>query len=315
MECRICSNTSNLNKYLVKEMMFGLREEFEYFQCPNCECLQIVNFPKDMAKYYPSNYYSFTKDKKSVISIISGWMKSRRNRFAMFDNDMLGWLIHSIFPSVNPSFNAIVLADAHKTHKILDVGCGSGYFLKNLAKIGFKNLHGVDPFLNENLIEEQGVRLEKKSIHQVKSKKDIITFNHSFEHLSDPLETLKMVSDIMNPGGQCIIRIPTVSSYAWKHYGVNWVQLDAPRHFFLHSIKSVKYLANQVNLTVENVVYDSNEFQFLGSERYIKNIPLRSKEKNKDIFSNSEIKSFKSRAKKLNYENKGDAIAVFLRKP
>jgi SAM-dependent methyltransferase len=39
--------------------------------------------------------------------------------------------------------------------------------------------------------------------------------------------------------GIIVVRIPAVSSYAWERYGVAWMQLDAPRHFFLHSPKSM----------------------------------------------------------------------------
>ncbi len=33
--------------------------------------------------------------------------------------------------------------------RILDVGCGNGSLLAQLLKIGFTNLTGVDPFINE----------------------------------------------------------------------------------------------------------------------------------------------------------------------
>ena len=65
-------------------------------------------------------------------------------------------------------------------------------------------------------------------------------FHHSFEHLPDPIETLERVYRLMPSGGNCLIRIPLVSSEAWKKYGPHWVQLDAPRHFFLYSIESLK---------------------------------------------------------------------------
>ena len=59
MKCSICKNTTNLKEYKVKEMMFGFREEFNYFECSKCKCIQISEIPDNMHKYYPSNYYSF----------------------------------------------------------------------------------------------------------------------------------------------------------------------------------------------------------------------------------------------------------------
>ena len=49
-------------------MMFGLREEFGYFQCSSCNCLQIDEFPKDISKYYSTeNYYSFKEIRQKNI--------------------------------------------------------------------------------------------------------------------------------------------------------------------------------------------------------------------------------------------------------
>ncbi|MGC8006318.1 class I SAM-dependent methyltransferase, partial [Salmonella enterica] len=59
---------------------------------------------------------------------------------------------------------------------------------------------------------------------------DVIMYNHSFEHLSNPVEHLQQAYRSLKSSGKLIIRIPTVSSFAWTKYGVNWVQLDAPRH-------------------------------------------------------------------------------------
>ena len=58
--CRICGNKEGNVLYLAREMMFGLREEFTYFECAQCGCLQIAEFPADMSAYYPDDYYSFS---------------------------------------------------------------------------------------------------------------------------------------------------------------------------------------------------------------------------------------------------------------
>jgi len=38
---------------------FGLRDEFRYLECGACRCVQLVDVPADLSKYYPPNYYSF----------------------------------------------------------------------------------------------------------------------------------------------------------------------------------------------------------------------------------------------------------------
>ena len=59
MNCRICGNAEDNRTFEVREMMFGTRETFTYFQCAKCGCLQMVEIPSDMSRYYPPEYYSF----------------------------------------------------------------------------------------------------------------------------------------------------------------------------------------------------------------------------------------------------------------
>src|SRR6266508_5024812 len=57
--CRICGNENIHPRFIAREMMFGTKETFEYFQCGDCGCLQIRNIPANLEDYYPPEYYSF----------------------------------------------------------------------------------------------------------------------------------------------------------------------------------------------------------------------------------------------------------------
>lgn len=315
MQCKICGNLNDNKAYTVREMMFGLREKFTYFQCSNCSCLQIAEIPADMSKYYPADYYSFSP--QSSKNPLKSFIKNSRNRYAVLNKGILGRLICVLLPNENLHF--LAQFNLTENSSILDVGCGSGVLLHDLRDIGFNNLLGVDPFIEKDIEYGNGLKILKKSIHEIDGKYDLIMFHHSFEHLADPIETLLSVTKLLNKNGVCLIRIPTVSSYAWEHYRGNWVQLDAPRHFFLHSVKSIGLLAGMSSLNLEKTIYDSTDFQFWGSEQYVKDIPLmdsRSYLKNPSgsIFSKEEISEFKKKAKELNSKNLGDACAFILRK-
>src|SRR3569832_2443522 len=56
LTCRICGTIGNHSTFIGREMMFGTREEFEYFQCGSCDCLQIAHIPENLGQYYPSSY-------------------------------------------------------------------------------------------------------------------------------------------------------------------------------------------------------------------------------------------------------------------
>jgi SAM-dependent methyltransferase len=144
-------------------------------------------------------------------------------------------------------------------------------------------------------------------------------FHHSLEHIPDPERILKIAYDLLKPGGYCIIRIPTVSSYAWKNYGMKWVQLDAPRHFYLHSIKSIEILSRRTNFKLSNIIYDSTAFQFWGSEQYLQNITLTDPHSylmnpKNSLFSKKDILEFSKRAKELNAAKLGDQAVFYLKK-
>lgn len=315
MKCKICGNSKKIVEYKVKEMMYGFRDEFLYFECKKCGCLQIAEIPTNMSKYYPNNYHGRVKSNKNKLNITTSLLK-KRDKYAVFKKGLLGKLMYDFRPAVNMKILSEI--PLTKDSYILDVGCGKGFLLKSLKRIGFNNLLGVDPYIDEAIINNGEVILQKKEIHEVKQMQDLIMFHHSFEHIANPLETLQSVSKILNKNGYCIIRVPTVSSYAWRHYKENWVQLDAPRHFFLHSKESMEILAKKAFLKVDKIIYDSTELQFWGSERYLKDIPLKDTSSNnevlnKQIFSNAEMNNFKRQARILNQKGDGDACAFILK--
>lgn len=318
MNCRICDNTSRNSTYDVQEKLFGLSDVFTYFECASCGCLQIKEIPADMARYYPESYYSYnitpTKQNGNSLKKLQTRLK---DTYAVFNKGLIGKLLFAVSSkSVLRSLSRINLT---LESRIVDVGCGSGALLYSLKNIGFNNLLGADPFIGADFTYPNGLTIRTQTVADVEGEWDLVMFHHSFEHVADPLETLQSVAKLLADGGVCLLRFPTVSSYAWEHYRTNWVQLDAPRHFYLHSLDSIRLLAEKAGLHLEKVVYDSTLLQFYGSEQYEKGIPYLSEESfainpKRSIFTAAQIRSFKKKAKALNRENRGDQVAVYLRK-
>jgi len=314
MICKICNNSENNKEFKIREMMFGFRDEFTYFECSKCGCLQIAEIPKNMGKYYPSNYYSFKKGASN--NFLKQILKRKRGEYALFRRGLIGKAIYKKYP--DPLFDMISTIGINYNSRILDVGCGAGNLLYSLKDIGFKNLVGVDPYINGEVIDAD-VKILKKTIHELPDNRkfDLIIFNHSFEHISDQLETLVKVSKILSENSVCSIRIPIKTEYVWNRYDVNWVQIDAPRHFFIHTIKSFTYLAKKAGLVIKDITFDSTEFLFWGGEQYKKGIPLKaensySENPKKSIFTAKQIKEFRKMAEKLNRQKQGDQAAFYL---
>ncbi len=317
--CRICGLNENHPVYRVREMMYGLNEDFLYFQCVRCQCLQIIEFPDDISKYYPKGYLSFATDPSCFYrKPIERWVRRARDSYGALGKGFLGQWIEKLYPAPQ-NLKALARIPLTKQSKILDVGCGSGTLLYLLYEAGFSNVLGVDPHIDRDIEYENGLVISRQEIQKVKGVWDLVMFHHSFEHMQNPLQVMQSVSRLLKTGGCCLIRIPVVSSFAWEHYGIHWVQLDAPRHFFLHSLDSLRILARKEKFHIEDIVFDSGGFQFWGSEQYKKGISLRSEKSydvnpSQSIFNQEQIDRFHGKAVQLNRDARGDQAIFFLKK-
>ena len=314
-KCKICQNLSGNKIHTAYEMQFGLREPFEYVECSSCGCLQIKEIPKNIEKYYPEDYFPYRLIKNPKKNPIRTFFRRQRSKYCLFGNNTI-WPLCSKkynsfkwFKKTNVTFDSL----------ILDVGCGNGRLLNRMQRSGFNNLMGVDPFIKENVFYQNGVKILKKEIVELEGQFDLIMCHDSFEHMPNPLDVLKKFHELLKPNKYVLIKIPVASCFAWRHYGVNWFALDAPRHLFLHTIKSIRLLSKQTGFKVSDIEFDSNESQFIYSELYLKDVPFVAsskylKDSYQPIFSQKQIETFKAKAKELNKNNNGDHACFYLYK-
>ena len=103
--CKICGNNKGNRIYHAKEMMLGLKHEFVYFECSECECLQIADIPENIGDYYPSHYYSFKKVKNKWLKNLSGSLIKQKTKASILPSPHLaGFLFTEIVPSKNVKF-------------------------------------------------------------------------------------------------------------------------------------------------------------------------------------------------------------------
>lgn len=319
--CRICENSENNRIHKAREMMFGMRDEFDYVECGACGTLQIAEIP-DLAKYYPQDYFSLGE--ATDIEFSKKFKRRLAARFAgryfVYKKNIIGKILVEKKPWLEMDFPSalrepLLGIDFHS--RILDFGCGTGRPLHVLYHFGFRDLTGADAFIESDIFYENGVKVYKKSLQEIEPEFDLVLLNHSFEHLPNPLESLIEIRRLLAKDKFALIRLP-IASFAWEKYGTNWVQLDAPRHLFLYTEKSFRILAEKAGLKVEKVIYDSTAFQFWGSEQYLQNIPLNDDrtfkaDVSKSIFTPAEMDEWKKQAEELNIQNKGDQASFYLR--
>lgn len=316
--CRICRDAGPHREWSVREMFLGTRDEFPYFECAKCGCLQIRSVPENLAAYYPREYYSpiHLSPVRRFKEAVRRPLRARRFKSLLRGRTGLA----SLFPeTVIPEHLIATMrrfgigTDA----SVLDVGCGPGKFLRYLHSVGFRRLTGIDPFLAEDAVLFGRVRLLRKALEDVEGEFDLILSTHSLEHMPDQDGAVAAIAARLSPAGVAVVRFPTVSSHAWETYRADWVQLDAPRHLCLHSRASFRMLVERHGLLLADLRDDSTEFQFWGSEQYRKDVPLSAPEsylndRGTSLFAPGEVDAYRERAVTLNREGRGDQFSGVL---
>ncbi|HEY9199515.1 MAG TPA: class I SAM-dependent methyltransferase, partial [Gammaproteobacteria bacterium] len=268
--------------------------------------------------HYPAGYFSFQDYHALARSRLWKWTESYRVKRA-FGRSGGGSLLGRLFRP--PTYMEWVRqAGITRNDTVLDIGCGSGKLLVRFALGGFADCTGVDPFIAGDIVYNAQVRVLKRELAdfaaQTQQRYGLIMLHHAFEHMRDPHAVLRSVCGLLRPGGCLLIRIPLADGYAWETYREDWVQLDAPRHLYLHTQKSMRYLADLHGFTLERVLYDSGATQILGSELYRHDIPLTAgKEQKKSVLTPAARRAAERQAEELNRAGRGDQAAFFLRGP
>lgn len=300
--CRICGQ-SHGTRHIVREMMHGSRRPYDYYKCRSCGCMQLAQ-DVSISEQYPPEYYAFTPQPRArgLRRVFRRW----RNRGVFRGGPFRALSAVKPYPVAGAErwFRTVPIT---LQSRILDVGCGSGELVKDLAEAGFENVLGIDPLAPAS--GNTDVPMRKQWLHETTGQFDVIMLHHVLEHMPDQEAALRHIAGLLAPAGTCLIRIPILPNEAWNRYGEHWVQLDAPRHLFIHTAASLAMLADRAKLKIAEVEHDSTEFQFAGSELYARDVPLAALA---TAYTRSELKRFRSEAMRLNAHGLGDQAAFYL---
>ena len=285
------------------ERRYRTGNPFTYSECGTCGALELLEPPEDLSEYYPADYPSFGAPSERLRNPI----RRLRNQLLLGRSGPVAQLVARARP--HPAARWLSRTGTTRDSRILDVGSGSGTLLTDLGRVGFRHLTGVDRFIPAD-IDGPGFRVIKGTIADVDGQFELVMFHHSLEHIVEQRPTVNEVARLLAPRGWCLVRLPIVPSDAWSSYGVDWVQLDAPRHVVIHSIDSLTRLFGEVGLTLEATDYDSTGMQFAGSEAYRRGHKLEDVE---SVFTDAELRAFEDRARALNAEGRGDQVALYFR--
>ena len=314
--CRVCGATVLPVVHTAREMMYGLRTPFDYLECSDCGCLQIAEAPTDLSDYYPSGYYSLSGALDDEFSDLGRRDLYKSSLQALLFSDEADARAVAYTDMRRPVWS-LRRAAVDRASRILDIGCGAGRLPYLLKLAGFEHVAGLEAHIPGDITYLNGLTITRGTVEEAEGQWNLVMLHHVFEHLPDPAAALAKLAALLAPGGRLLLRLPLADSFAWRTYGVDWVQLDAPRHLFLHTMRSLRHLADRAGLAIFSVDYDSFDLQFWGSEQYRMDIPLRGEGSyafgtGKPIFPHEQVQRWRQQSETLNLQQAGDQAAIIL---
>lgn len=139
--------------------------------------------------------------------------------------------------------------------QVLDVGCGRGVLLAELADRGFE-VHGVERSAAAAAGADPRARIRIASdlaeVAHPADSFDAVLIWHVLEHLRDPVASVREIHRILRPGGKLVVAVPNFSSLQARWAGAAWFHLDLPRHVFHFSLAALRRLLVQSGFACES---------------------------------------------------------------
>ena len=214
---------------------------YTYKACRNCGLVLLSPRPAASAieRYYPADYPPHLRQGES----------SAKRRFV---RALLERLVDARFP--RPTVSVVTLG---RRPRILDIGCGSGGYLKRRASQGWE-VWGVesDPDAANLAQQEVGVpaihvgTLDAAAPCLPRNYCDLVALHDVLEHLHNPLAALRLARDLVTLDGLVEVLTPDVDSLESRAFRSNWFSVEAPRHIQLFSKATLQVTFGRAGLRV-----------------------------------------------------------------
>jgi 2-polyprenyl-3-methyl-5-hydroxy-6-metoxy-1,4-benzoquinol methylase len=139
--------------------------------------------------------------------------------------------------------------------RLLDVGAGTGFFLRAAKKRGW-TVTGVEPNLSaRNLanIKSPNTVFDSDTLRTLPEKSfDVITLWHVLEHLPNLEDDIKIFQKLLKPNGRIVVAVPNFKSFDAEYFKSFWAAYDVPRHLWHFSQQSISKIFSEVQIKLES---------------------------------------------------------------
>lgn len=245
MKCKICGG-SQTSFFVTVEDYYLTGDVFDLIKCEECGTVQTLIALRDdfFDKYYQTNYYAHQSSQLKPgprEKVHCDLLRIKKGEKISCFSEIRAQLLRKLL--------LVELPDMDKG-TLLDVGSGSGQLLAVAREVGFQ-CDGVDPSQTaRESIMQLGCNAypDIKFVDRPNEYYDIIVFNQSLEHMTDPYDSLTIAVKLLKKMGKMIISVPNFACNERKIFGKYWRHIDCPRHLFHFSPNSMKVLINRCGL-------------------------------------------------------------------
>lgn len=175
--------------------------------------------------------------------------------------------------AVTSKLELIKKHDPHQEKKILDIGCGTGFFINSCLDQHWE-VTGTEPDDDARSAAQKrtGIPIYPSVFDDSLREAQFtsITMWHVLEHIHRLDETMSWLYQHLAPKGTLFIAVPNPQSYDSQVFGKHWAAYDVPRHLYHFTKDTMEKLLLHYNFTIVDLkcmVFDSYYVSLL-SNRY-----------------------------------------------
>ncbi len=233
-DCPVCQQSAT-SPFLNCTDHYATGETYKIVRCEHCGFLFTQDFPdeSEIGKYYESSDYVSHSDTRKgamnkVYHLVRSYMLRKKARM-------------------------VEQVSGVRKGRILDIGCGTGYFLNTMHTRGWQTL-GVEK--NRGAAKAAAEHFGLNVLSDLKEvpengKFNVITLWHVLEHLQDLSGTFARLRQLLAENGTLVIALPNSASYDANHYQAYWGAFDVPRHLWHFSPDTFGRLAAREGFRIE----------------------------------------------------------------
>lgn len=225
-ECH-CGNT-------ISEI-FSVHDEGNYRLCASCKTLQYSPYPDQQAldKFY-SEYAAYKSNLSEYLSGSDYDVFISTKKLTMFD---LGTPLSSF-----------------KGKRYLDIGCGTGHWLRYLNENNLTDGYGIDTSPEcVSLGKKFGVDIRNTDFFDISEKFDLMFMSHLIEHVRSPGAFIEQCANLLNDNGILIIETPVYGPVA-ECFGEKWRYLMPVEHLNIFSVEALNQLLSNYGFHIKKAI-------------------------------------------------------------